>query len=65
MQKEGPATGPKWDPAQGADTITEVIEHTVKGIYHNCPLKDPTSSWKNQMQIFAHNEWTEAPDPCC
>ena len=33
--KEGPATGPKWDPAQGEvprpDTITEAMEHSQKG----------------------------------
>jgi hypothetical protein len=28
------------------------------------PPKDPTSSWKNQMQILAPNQWTEAADPC-
>jgi hypothetical protein len=27
--------------------------------------KDPRSSWKIQMQIFATNQWTEADDPCC
>ena len=67
--KEGPVTGPKWDPAQGEvprpDTITEAMEHSQKGTYHDCPLKDPTSSWKSQMQIFAPNQWTEAADPCC
>jgi hypothetical protein len=30
--KEGPATGPKWDPAQGevpsSDTIIEAMEHS-------------------------------------
>jgi hypothetical protein len=39
---------PKWDPAQGEVprlyTITEAMEHSQKGIYHDCPLKDPTSS---------------------
>ena len=33
--KEGPATGAKWDPAQGEDprndTITEAMEHSQKG----------------------------------
>ena len=47
MLKEGPVTGPKWDPAQGEvpkpDTITEAMEHSQKGTYHDCPLKDPTS----------------------
>jgi hypothetical protein len=35
-----------------------------KGTYHDCPLKDPTSSWKSQMQIFAPNQWTETAEPC-
>jgi hypothetical protein len=35
-----------------------------KGTYYDCPLKDPTSSWKNQMQILSPNQWTEAADPC-
>jgi hypothetical protein len=42
------ATGPQWDPAQGevprSDTITEAMECSQKGIYHDCPQKDPTSS---------------------
>ena len=29
------------------------MEHSQKGVYHDHPLKDPTSSWKTQMQIFA------------
>ena len=32
--KEGPATGPKWDPSQGQfprpETITEAMEHSQK-----------------------------------
>jgi hypothetical protein len=27
------------------------------------PPKDPTSSWRSQMQIFAPSQWTEAADP--
>jgi hypothetical protein len=46
--KEGTVTVPKWDPAQGEvprlDTITEAMESLQKGIYHDGPLKDPTSS---------------------
>jgi hypothetical protein len=66
--KEGPVvTSPKWDPAQGEalrpDTITEAMEHSQKGTCHDCPPKDPTSSWKSQMQIFAPNQWTETADP--
>jgi hypothetical protein len=47
-EKEGSATGPKWDSAQGEvprpDTITEAMEGSQKGIYHNCLLKDLTHS---------------------
>ena len=36
-----------------------------KETYYDClPLKDPTSSWKSQIQIFAPNQWTEAADSC-
>ena len=35
LRKEGPGTGPKKDPAKGEvprpDTITEVMEHSLKG----------------------------------
>jgi hypothetical protein len=37
--------------------------HSQKGVYHDCPLKDSTSSWRSQMQIVALNQWTEAADP--
>jgi hypothetical protein len=47
LRKEGPGTGPKWDPVQGEvprpETITEAMECSQKGTYHDCPLKDPTS----------------------
>jgi hypothetical protein len=63
--KEGPAIVPKWDPAQvevpRPDTITEAMECSQKGIYHDCPPRDPTSS---HMQLFAPNPCTEAADPC-
>jgi hypothetical protein len=59
----GTVAGPKWDLAWGCvpwpDTITEAMEHL-----HDCPLKDPISSWKSQMQIFTLNQWTEVGDPC-
>jgi hypothetical protein len=62
-------TGPKWVPVQGdvprSDTITEAMEHSQKGMYHDCPSKDPTSNLKSQMQTFASNQWTEAADICC
>jgi hypothetical protein len=42
-EKEGPATGPKWVPAQGEvprpDSITEAMECSQKVIYHDCPSK--------------------------
>jgi len=60
--------GPKWDPAQGEaprpDTITETMGHSQKGTYHDCSPKDPTSSWKSQMQIWAPNQRTETAEPC-
>ena len=41
-------TGPKWYPAQGevsrSDTITEAMESSQKGTYHDSPPKDPTSN---------------------
>ena len=41
-------TDPKWNSAQGVaprpDTITEAKEHSQKGIYHDCPLKDPQAA---------------------
>jgi hypothetical protein len=48
LRKRRSSDRPKWDPAQGEvprpDTITEAMEHSPKGIYHDCPPKDPTSS---------------------
>jgi hypothetical protein len=38
------------------DTITEAMELSQKGTYHNCPLKESKSTWKSQMQIFAPNQ---------
>jgi hypothetical protein len=44
----GPATGPKWDPAQGEvprpDHITEAMECSEKGAYCDCLVKDSTST---------------------
>jgi hypothetical protein len=45
------------------DTITEAMECSQKGAYHDCALKDPTSSCKSQTQIFTHNQWAKAADP--
>jgi hypothetical protein len=39
------------------------MECSQKGTYHDCPLKDPTSNCKSQMQIFALKQWTEVADP--
>jgi hypothetical protein len=49
---------------QRPDSITEAMEHPPEETYHGRPLKDPTGSWTNQMQIFAPNQWTEAAKPC-
>ena len=66
--KGDPVTGPNWDPAQGEasrpDTITDAMVCSQKWAYHDCPLKDPTSRWKSQMQKFTCNQWTEAGNPC-
>lgn len=35
-----------------------------KGTYHDFPLKDPTGSWKSQVQMFSPKQWTEAAEPC-
>ena len=68
VRKKGPVIDPKWDPAQGEvprpDIITEAMECSQNGTYHDCPLKDPRSSWRSQMQLFASNQWTEAAEPC-
>jgi hypothetical protein len=46
--KEGPVKGSNWDLGQGevprAGTITEAMEYSQKGTYHDCTLKDTTSS---------------------
>ena len=46
--KKGPTTGPKWDIAQWEfarpDTITEAMECSQKGMYHDHTLEDPSSS---------------------
>jgi hypothetical protein len=39
------------------------MEHSQKGTSHDFLQKD-TSSWKSQMHLFAHNQWTELADPC-
>jgi hypothetical protein len=48
LRDRSPATGPKWNSAQGEvprpDTVTEAMERSQKGIYHDYPPKDPTSN---------------------
>jgi hypothetical protein len=45
---------------QGLTLLLMLWNAHKKGAYHDCPLKDSTSSWKSQMQIFEPNQWTEA-----
>ena len=51
-------TGPKWNPTQGdlprQNTITEAMEHSQKGIYHACPLKDPNKQLKKIRCRYLH-----------
>jgi hypothetical protein len=48
LRKRRSSKRPKSGPAQGevprSDTITEAMEFSQNGIYHDCPLKDPTSN---------------------
>jgi hypothetical protein len=48
LRKRRSSDRPRVDPAQGEfsrpDTITETIQSLQKGIYHDCPPKDPASS---------------------
>jgi hypothetical protein len=48
--KEGPATDPKWDPAQGEapslDTITEAVEHSLKRDFSWLPSERPNNQLK-------------------
>jgi hypothetical protein len=65
--KGGPVKGTNWGPAQEEAprpaTITNVC-CAYKQAYHDYPSKGPTSNWKNQMQIFTSNQWTEDDDFC-
>ena len=40
------------------------MEHSQEGTYHDCPMKDPKSIWKCQIQIFVCSQWIEAADTC-
>jgi hypothetical protein len=40
---DGPKVGSSSREVPRPDTITEAMEHSQKGIYHDCPPKDPTS----------------------
>jgi hypothetical protein len=42
--KEGPATGPKWDPAQGLTLLLRLWSAHKKGSSMNALWEDPTSS---------------------
>jgi hypothetical protein len=46
LRKQGPMISPEREPAQREvprpDTITEAMECSQKGTYHDCPPKDPT-----------------------
>jgi hypothetical protein len=68
-EKEGPLTDPKQDPPQKEvprpDTITGAMDCSQTVTYYDYSLKDPTNSWKSQMQIFAPNQLTKAADLCC
>ena len=48
QEKDGPVTGPTWDPAQGVclrpDTITGAIVCLQSGALHGYPLRGPSSS---------------------
>jgi hypothetical protein len=52
-------TDPNWDPAQGEvpmpDTSTDAMVCLQIGTLHGCPLRDPTSREKSQMQIHPAN----------
>jgi hypothetical protein len=62
------ATGPNWDQTQWEASrphrITEATVCSQKETYCDCPLRDPTSNWKSQMQLFSPNQWSKAGDPC-
>ena len=48
--------GPKWDPAQGEvprpDTITEAMEHSQKGTYHDCPPKTQQAAERGRCRYL-------------
>jgi hypothetical protein len=48
LRQRRSSDSPKWDPAHREvprpDTITEAMEHSLKGIYHDCLPKDPINS---------------------
>jgi hypothetical protein len=49
-RKKCPATGPKWDPAQGEiprpDTIIETMEHSPKGTKQDSTWEEPNMQLK-------------------
>jgi hypothetical protein len=49
---------------QGLTLLLRLWSAHKKGPIMTAPPKDPTSSWKSQMQIVVPNQWTEAADTC-
>jgi hypothetical protein len=43
-KRKRPKMGSSSSKVPRPDSIAEAMEHTQKGIYHDCPPKDPTSS---------------------
>jgi hypothetical protein len=57
--KEYSETRPKWDSAEvevpRPNTITEAMEHSQRGIYHDYPQKYPTSTWVRCSYLYPTN----------
>ena len=59
-------TSENWDQEQGEvpgpDTITDAVVYFQTEAKHGCPLQVLTCRSKSQIQILAHNQWSEARD---